>query len=58
MPLPAELNDEAFLLRTGWTWQQLMDTPQDVVSKMILLINAEAEVSKARAEQGSQGFRR
>lgn len=35
-----------------------METPQEVVSKMIILINAEAEVSRMRADEAGQQVRR
>lgn len=37
--LPAELADVVILLETGWTWQELMATPPEVVDDLRLFLN-------------------
>ena len=44
------LAEAAFLLRTGWTPDQYLAARDDLVEAMMALMNAEAEVMKAQAE--------
>ena len=53
-PLPRELSDAAFLVKTGWTWEAYLATPDDVVRGMIVLINAEAEATRIHMEQAKR----
>lgn len=46
-PLPIELSEAAFLLRTGWSYPDYVATPDDVISSMSILINAEIEVKNS-----------
>ena len=39
-------------IRTGWTWKEYQNAPDDVVEAMFELLNAEAEVNKARLKDG------
>ena len=50
--LSAELIDSAFLLKTGWTYQQYLDTPDEIVEKMLILMEAEVEIIKAETKNG------
>lgn len=49
------MGDAAFLLRIGWTWEQYMATPDDVIEKMLILLRAEAEASKEAMENVKHG---
>ena len=51
MPLAPELFDASFLIKSGWTYDDYLDAPQDVISKMVILWNAEAEVARMRMSQ-------
>ena len=46
-----DLFDSAFLIRSGWTWDQYLETPQEIVSQMVILWNAEDEVARMRIKQ-------
>jgi hypothetical protein len=45
---PPELSDAAFIVRTGWTWDEYLNAPAELISKMIILMNAEAEAMRAK----------
>lgn len=47
-PATDQLAEAAFLLRTGWTWQQYQMAPDKMVIAMSLIINAEAELAKSK----------
>lgn len=49
-PISGELAEAAFLLRTGWTWDQYENAPDGLVRNMMILLNAEAEYAKSRTE--------
>jgi hypothetical protein len=57
-PLPGELTDTVLMLETGWSWQQLMETPPDEVEKMRILINKRALITKERAEAAERAGKR
>ena len=40
--------EAAFLLRTGWTEKDYLATSDDLIQRMMVLMNAEAEVASAR----------
>ena len=46
--LPLELFDANFLIRTGWTYDDYLNTPQEIISQMVVLWNAEAEVTRMK----------
>ena len=50
-PASGELAEAAFLLRTGWTWAAYQEAPDSLVEAMLAILNAEAEVSKAQAQE-------
>ena len=49
--LPADFAEAAFLLRTQWTHQDYESAPDDLINRMIMLMNAEAEVSKEHLQE-------
>lgn len=51
MPLPPELFDVSFLIKSGWTYDEYLEAPQEVITKMVILWNAEAEVTRARMNE-------
>ena len=48
--LPLEFGEAAFLLKLQWTHEEYEAAPDALVRRMIMLMNAEAEVSKAQMQ--------
>lgn len=52
--LPPDFGEAAFLLKTGWTHADYEATPDELVSKMVMLLNAEGEAAKYHLEQAKK----
>ena len=46
--MTGEMAEAAFLIETGWTWQAYLDTPDQIVQNMFMLMNARAEYQKSQ----------
>lgn len=47
--LPAEFAPLIIMREMGWTYQQLMEQPAELVDHLIMLLNAEAGLARERA---------
>lgn len=47
-PIPLEVADTYLCLVTGWTWQDLMSTPEEVVEQMRMLLVARGRADRHR----------
>lgn len=49
--IPDDYRDEALMADTGWSWQQLQDTPEDVVRRMRLYLSVRSVVERGWESQ-------
>ena len=47
-PATGKLAEAAFALRMGWTWNELMEAPEDFLRRVMALMNAEAEQTRSK----------
>ena len=45
------LAEAAFLLETGWTWQDYEAAPDALIERMFALLSARAEIARDQAER-------
>lgn len=45
--LPSEMGEAMLLLNTGWSWQDLQETPLDIVDNVHEYLAAKARVDRA-----------
>ena len=54
-PLSHELSEGAFLLETGWSWEQYINAPDRVVTDMFILLDAKGQVIKSKEQEARNG---
>ena len=43
------------ILKTGWTQEQYLNQPDFLIERIIILLNAESEVIKAKLKEAQRG---